>query len=52
VQEFVDSQAKNIPLERVGPPDEIAKAVVFLPCGGSNFVSGTELFVGGGRAQI
>jgi NADP-dependent 3-hydroxy acid dehydrogenase YdfG len=52
VQEFVDSQAKNIPLGKVGTPDEIAKAVVFLACDDSSFVSGIELFVGGGMAQI
>jgi len=52
VQEFVDSQANNIPLGRVGTPDEIAKAVVFLACDDSSFVSGIELFVDGGMAQI
>ena len=52
VQEFVDSQANNIPLGRVGTPDEIAKAVVFLACDDSSFVNGIELFVDGGMAQI
>ena len=52
VQEFVDSQAKNIPLGRVGTPDEIAKAVVFLAGDDSSFVNGIELFVDGGMAQI
>ncbi|MBD1864833.1 MULTISPECIES: SDR family oxidoreductase [Trichocoleus] len=52
VQEFVDSQAANIPLGRVGTPDEIAKAVVFLASDDSSFVNGIELFVDGGMAQI
>jgi NAD(P)-dependent dehydrogenase (short-subunit alcohol dehydrogenase family) len=52
VKEFVDSQANNIPLGRVGTPDEIAKAVVFLACDDSSFVNGIELFVDGGMAQI
>ncbi|MBW4639217.1 MAG: SDR family oxidoreductase [Gloeocapsa sp. UFS-A4-WI-NPMV-4B04] len=52
VQEFVDSQASTIPLGRVGTPDEIAKAVVFLACDDSSFVNGIELFVDGGMAQI
>jgi NAD(P)-dependent dehydrogenase (short-subunit alcohol dehydrogenase family) len=52
VQEFIDSQASNIPLGRVGTPDEIAKAVVFLACDDSSFVNGIELFVDGGMAQI
>ncbi|MBV9385072.1 MAG: SDR family oxidoreductase [Chroococcidiopsidaceae cyanobacterium CP_BM_ER_R8_30] len=52
LQEFVDSQASAIPLGRVGNPDEIAKAVVFLASNDSSFVNGIELFVDGGMAQI
>ena len=52
VQDFVATEAKNIPLGRVGTPDEIAKAVVFLACDDSSFVNGIELFVDGGMAQI
>ncbi|GAB1541140.1 glucose 1-dehydrogenase [Scytonema sp. NUACC21] len=47
-----DSQASAIPLLRVGTPDEIAKAVVFLASDDSSFVNGIELFVDGGMAQI
>jgi NAD(P)-dependent dehydrogenase (short-subunit alcohol dehydrogenase family) len=52
VQAFVDSQAATIPLGRVGTPDEIGKAVVFLASDDSSFVNGIELFVDGGMAQI
>jgi NAD(P)-dependent dehydrogenase (short-subunit alcohol dehydrogenase family) len=52
VQAFVDSQVTAIPLGRVGTPDEIAKAVVFLASDDSSFVNGIELFVDGGGAQI
>jgi NAD(P)-dependent dehydrogenase (short-subunit alcohol dehydrogenase family) len=52
LQEFVNSQAVTIPLGRVGTPDEIAKAVVFLASDESSFVNGIELFVDGGMAQI
>ncbi len=52
LKEFVESQANNIPLGRVGTPDEIAKAVVFLASDDSSFVNGIELFVDGGMAQI
>src|SRR5882757_6401459 len=41
-----------IPLGRVGTPDEIAKAVVFLASDDSSYVAGTELFVDGGFAQV
>lgn len=52
VQGFIDVQVQNIPLGRVGTPDEIAKAVVFLASDDSSFVTGIELFVDGGMAQI
>jgi NAD(P)-dependent dehydrogenase (short-subunit alcohol dehydrogenase family) len=44
--------AKNVPLGRLGDPDEIAKAVAFLASDEASYVSGIELFVGGGVAQI
>jgi NAD(P)-dependent dehydrogenase (short-subunit alcohol dehydrogenase family) len=52
LQAFVDNQAIAIPLGRVGTPDEIAKAVVFLASDDSSFVNGIELFVDGGMAQV
>jgi len=41
-----------VPLGRLGTPDEIAKAVVFLASDDSSFITGTELFVDGGFAQV
>ena len=52
VRGFVAAQAAVIPLGRVGTPDEIAKAVVFLASDDSSFVNGIELFVDGGMAQV
>jgi NAD(P)-dependent dehydrogenase (short-subunit alcohol dehydrogenase family) len=42
----------TVPMERMGEPDEVAKAALFLASDDSSFVTGTELFVDGGRAQI
>ena len=41
-----------VPLGRLGKPDEIAKAVVFLAADDSSYITGTELFVDGGMAQV
>lgn len=44
--------ASQVPLGRMGQPDEIAKAVVFLASDDSSFVAGVELFVDGGMVQV
>ena len=47
-----EGMAQNVPLGRLGDPDEIAKAVSFLASDEASYVSGIELFVDGGVAQI
>jgi NAD(P)-dependent dehydrogenase (short-subunit alcohol dehydrogenase family) len=51
-QDAIAEIASSIPMGRMGEPDEVAKAALFLASDDSSFVTGIELFVDGGRAQI
>jgi NAD(P)-dependent dehydrogenase (short-subunit alcohol dehydrogenase family) len=51
-RQFKDDLMASVPLGRLGSPDEIAKAALFLASDDSSFVTGIELFVDGGMAQI
>jgi NAD(P)-dependent dehydrogenase (short-subunit alcohol dehydrogenase family) len=42
----------HIPLGRVGKPEDIASAVAFLASDESSYITGIELFVDGGLAQV
>ena len=51
-QEVIDGFKALIPMGRVGQPREIATAALFLASDDSSFVTGIELFVDGGTAQV
>jgi NAD(P)-dependent dehydrogenase (short-subunit alcohol dehydrogenase family) len=50
--ETISRIVSTIPMGRMGEPEEIAKAALFLASDDSSFVTGIELFVDGGRAQV
>ncbi|WMY07438.1 SDR family NAD(P)-dependent oxidoreductase [Paraburkholderia phenoliruptrix] len=51
-QGLLDYLASRVPMGRVGEPEEIAGAALFLASDDASFVNGAELFVDGGQAQI
>jgi NAD(P)-dependent dehydrogenase (short-subunit alcohol dehydrogenase family) len=51
-QGLLDYLASRIPMGRVGDPNEIAAAALFLASDDASFVNGAELFVDGGQAQV
>ena len=51
-QDLKSHFASQVPLGRMGQPDEIAKAAAFLASTDASFVAGVELFVDGGLGQV
>ena len=52
VDEAKEDLVANVPLHRMGTPDEVANVAVFLASDDSSYVAGIELFVDGGLAQV
>jgi NAD(P)-dependent dehydrogenase (short-subunit alcohol dehydrogenase family) len=52
IEQFKTSIVSTVPMGRMGSPDEVAKAASFLASDDSSYVTGIELFVDGGMAQI
>jgi len=51
-QALLDGEAAKVPMGRLGRPEEIASAVLFLASDEASFVTGTELFVDGGQTDL
>lgn len=52
VQDYVDRATLEIPVGRVGSPEDMGNAVVFLASDASSFITGIELTVDGGQTMI
>lgn len=52
VQQFTDSIGSQVPMGRMGKPEEIASAALFLATSDSSYVTGVDLCVDGGMAQV
>jgi NAD(P)-dependent dehydrogenase (short-subunit alcohol dehydrogenase family) len=52
VEQIKMNLVAKVPLGRIGSPDEVAKAVLFLASDDSSLITGIELFVDGSMAQI
>jgi NAD(P)-dependent dehydrogenase (short-subunit alcohol dehydrogenase family) len=44
--------AADVPLGRIGEPEEVAKTVAFLASDDASFINAAEIYVDGGLAQI
>jgi len=49
---IVDSMVEQLPLGRIGQPEEVAAAALFLAADESSFMPGSEMFVDGGFAHV
>lgn len=51
-QGLFDYLASQVPMGRLGEPEEVGKAVAFLASDAASYINGIELFVDGGMAQV
>ncbi|BEL09406.1 SDR family oxidoreductase [Actinoplanes sichuanensis] len=51
-EQLLKGLAAGVPMNRLGRPDEIADAVVFLASARSSFMTGAEIYVDGGASQV
>jgi NAD(P)-dependent dehydrogenase (short-subunit alcohol dehydrogenase family) len=52
IAEFSNTLATKVPMKRFGKPEEVAGAVAFLASSDASFITGVEINIDGGLAQI
>ncbi|AYV71914.1 glucose 1-dehydrogenase [Bacillus sp. PK3-056] len=52
LEEVMENSKNTVPAGKVGTPEEVANAVSFLASDESSYLTGVELFVDGGLAQV
>jgi NAD(P)-dependent dehydrogenase (short-subunit alcohol dehydrogenase family) len=51
-EQLLQALAAGVPMRRLGQPEEIADAVLFLVSDQSRYVTGSEIYVDGGASQV
>jgi NAD(P)-dependent dehydrogenase (short-subunit alcohol dehydrogenase family) len=51
-EQLLNSLAAGVPMRRLGQPDEIASAVLFLASSASSYMTGAEIYIDGGASQV
>ncbi|WP_182887379.1 SDR family NAD(P)-dependent oxidoreductase [Microbispora sp. H10885] len=51
-QQLLENLAAGVPMNRLGRPEEVADAVVFLASDASTYMTGSEIYVDGGASQV
>lgn len=49
---FVDALVADVPMKRLGTPEEVAATVAFLASSDASYITGVEIDVDGGKGQI
>lgn len=52
VEAFIERMKSTVPMQRIGAPEELARAALFLISDDSSFMLGADLVVDGGKSQL